>query len=318
MARLSKSVRVLLAALAVLLVLIVGVAIFIVSLLGEEMGEVELRLRLEPGKSYVFRVDTDQEISQKMGDEEMETAMLRGFGYTWDVQEVDAEGNARIRVTTESVRFKVSGPTGDIEYDSSDPSADVPDMVQPLAAVVGQAFSMTVSSQGRVLKVEGLEAMLEHSLEGAPGPPEGKAARQAALQQSFGEDAVKEMIEQSLAVYPSQPVRVGQSWRRRLTTSRGMPMVIDGTWTLKKRRRGVATLAYQGTMELSPPPALAQSGVKADFSGTQEGTLQLDEATGCIRASQATFKVSGKMEMPGQTIEMLIKGRATTILTEKQ
>jgi hypothetical protein len=108
------------------------------------------------------------------------------------------------------------------------------------------------------------------------------------------------MTENAMAVYPDKPVEPGDSWTRKQLTKRGFAMITESKWTLQKREAGVATIAATGAVKTDPsgPPLQAQGmAMKMDLSGTQEGTIQIDEATGLIRSNRGRQQLKGQVNL---------------------
>ena len=122
------------------------------------------------------------------------------------------------------------------------------------------------------------------------------------MKQQFGDQAMKELMEQMIGVYPDEPVGVGDSWSKRSVVSRGLAAIVNNTWTLKSRENGVAVLDVQATVEPNPDaPALEMGVAKIQYAlrGTQNGSIELDEATGWVVRSTVNQSLSGDLTVQG-------------------
>ena len=261
--------------------------------------KVSLRFRPREGESYKARMVTDQKISQAVQGQKQEIPQTVSFGFTYNVKEVRDDGTAVVQVSYDSVQFKQEGPMGKIEYDSASPSDSIHPMVKGFAALVGLGFSMEVTPTGKVVKVEGAGEMLSRMMESIDMPtPAARAAMEEKMKDQFGDQALKEMMEQMMAIYPDEPVAIGDSWSKRVVISKGTPMIMDNTWTLKSRGNGVAVLEVQSKVEPNPGAEAMEMGVakvKQELRGAQSGTIELDEATGWTLRSTLNQKLSGNM-----------------------
>jgi hypothetical protein len=79
-----------------------------------------------------------------------------------------------------------------------------------------------------------------------------------------------------------------------------MPTVVNNTWTLKSRQDGVIFIDVQSTVEPNPNAPALEMGtakVKHKLSGTQHGTIEMDEATGWVLRSTVKQDLSGDLSV---------------------
>jgi hypothetical protein len=261
--------------------------------------KLELRLRLKQGEVYRLKTTVEQKINQTVGANAQATEQTFAVGYRMAVESVDAAGNMKVATTYDSVQFRQKGPSGAVEYDSANPPKQVPAGARAFAALAGLGFKSTVTPTGKVTAVEGLDAMfaeMVRKLELPEGPQ--KAAVQKALNEQFGEEAMKQNLQNVFALYPEKPVAVGESWRRRVVVAKGFPMVLEGAYTLKSRDGGVAHIDIKATLspnEAAGPVELGTGKMSYDLKGEQSGTAEVDEATGWTRSLTTNQTVSGAL-----------------------
>jgi hypothetical protein len=261
--------------------------------------KLELRLRLKEGAVYRLKTTVEQRINQTVGPNAQATEQTFAVGYRMAVESVDAAGNMKVATTYDAVLFRQKGPSGAVEYDSANPPKQVPAAAKAFAALAGLGFKSTVTPAGRVTAVEGLDAMsaeMVRKLELPDGPQ--KAAVQKALSEQFGEEAMKQNLQNMFALYPENPVAVGESWQRRVVVAKGFPMVLDGAYTLKSRDGGVARVEIRATLspnEAAGPVELGTGRMSYELKGEQSGTADVDEATGWTRSLTTNQTVSGAL-----------------------
>lgn len=265
--------------------------------------KLELRLRLKQGEVYRLRTTIDQRINQGGGANPQATEQTFAVVYSMTVEGVDAAGNMNVATKYEAVLFRQKGPAGAVEYDSANPPKQVPQAARPFAALAGLGFRSTITPAGRVTGVQGLEAMfseLVRKLDLPEGP--ARAAAQKALAAQFGEEAMKQNLQNLFGLFPDAPVDVGQSWRRRVAIDKGVPFVIDGTHTLKSRAGGVARIEVKATLtpnDDAAPVDLGTGKMSYELKGEQTGTAEVDEATGWTRKMTTTQQLGGTLRFQG-------------------
>lgn len=270
---------------------------------GARGEKVRLRLHLEKGKPYGLKMTIVQKIVQTIQGNKVDVDQTTGMEYAFDVQDVAKDGTMAVKVTYHAVQMKINGPTDKVDYDSANPPDEVPAAARAMAALVGQSFTLDITPEGRVTKVQGLDAMLAHMIEklGLPDGPT-KTMMEDQLKKQFGDQAMRQTMEQLMAVYPDKPVAVGDAWTKKVKLTKGFPLQIDTTYAMKGRKAGVATLDTKSTLKSDPkaePLKMGPLSISYDLSGTQKGQIEMDEASGWTRGAKLTQEFSGKMKMEG-------------------
>jgi hypothetical protein len=201
-------------------------------------------------------------------------------------------------------------------YDSDNPPAEIPPGAQAFSALVGNGFSMLITPQGRVLEVEGLEAMYEQMLQ-AIDLPDAAAEQQfrQTLEQQFGEEALKQQMNGASFEFPPEPIGIGESWTTTTELTVLMPMVIESKYTLRSVEGGLAELELSSTVNSSANAGPVDFGtfqIEYSVSGEQQGAVQVDLASG-MTSSQIHQTLSGEMVMAaeGETLNVPISIRST-------
>jgi hypothetical protein len=288
----------------------------------DSTSRIHLRLQLVENESYTLRLISEQMITQTPYGRHEQTSKMMGIGFVFDVEEVNAEGDAHVQIAIQSAQFKHEDKGGVIEYDSAhDVSSNLPPEARGIAAFIGEHFNATITPQGNVKSLEGIEQMMTRILEklALPEGQEKEAAREQ-FQAEFGGTALQEMIENVLAVYPSESVTVGESWNRASRVSEGLPLILNNTWTLKSLENGRAVLSVVSDAE----PYLdssAATGVDVfhDFQGIKEGTFVLDATSGWILEGMVSQRIWGRVVLEGgqqlgQSVSWPIEIEGTTTL----
>jgi hypothetical protein len=264
-------------------------------------GAEAIDLRLRPVKGQVQRIHATvtQKLAQTINGTDQSSTQTIGLGYTFTTENVAADGTATIKVSYDAVSYKQAGQLGSVEYDSANPPAQVPQSARSFAALAGQSFTMQITPTGRVTQIEGLDQMVDSILQKRE-IPEGpnKAMQEKAIRHQFSEEALKENMESMLAIYPERPVKPGEQWTRKASISKGLPMVMDNTFTLKEVGGDVATLDVKSKLTSNSEATPIDSGPRKltySLSGEQTGTMKVDRATGWMKSAEMQQKVSGEM-----------------------
>jgi hypothetical protein len=219
----------------------------------------------------------------------------------FNVSKVDADGTALVKVTYQAVSYSLDSPTDHAKYDSQHLDEHLDPLVEGMSALDDQSFTMRLSSDGRVSDVQGVEQIMQRAdtlLAAVKEPIKSRA--QAAVRQNCGPKATQERMEDIFNIYSTAPVAIGERWSRTHVSTMGIPCYFTTYSKITSRKQGVANLKlYTDIRPNSNAPAMnyGDTGVKTLLSGTQEGNLSLDEATGLILRASTTMQLTGKLEL---------------------
>lgn len=248
---------------------------------------VALKFKLKPGSKFSYDVRSVQDIQAAGRDIKQEVTMVNDFA----VQSA-TDSTRKLDVSYDRVAMKTDAMGQQLTYDSRDPATKS----SPLAlmgGLVGKHFTVGVTDAGRVTSVEGVDQLVNSLVD--PANPNAVAMR-AQMTQTLNDKSLKSMMEQSFNIYPTHPVRPGDTWTKATSVAMG-PTTMSANTTYK------LASVHNGVAHLDVNSKLAGQGA-VSLSGTQTGTMDVDVATGLLTSSQL------KQNLSGSTPEMKI---ATTI-----
>ncbi|MDB5036025.1 MAG: hypothetical protein JWQ98_3266 [Chlorobi bacterium] len=302
---------------SVQLLSIVAVAIISIVLCagcGEPGPTIGLGLHLEKGKRYGVSTVTDQSI---MGEMKMRQSV--GLWTNYAVEDVDAAGNATVRVTYDSAAFSQTTDST-VSYHSGDTTSEIPPAAAAYISIVGHGFGVKIAPGGRVMEVIGGDALRQAIIDRMSGSNKFlSGVIDQNLRTMFSDSALKLSIGQMLAFYPPKPVAVGDSWTSKGDIGGGFPMTLENEYTLKSRGNGVAVVELKSKIEPTATPAAADvSPISYDITGAQKGTMEIDERSGWMMKSEQTEEFSGMIRQRADSGsatggEMPVSVRGTTV-----
>lgn len=257
----------------------------------------QLRLNLRPGDVLSLRQSAEQEISQTIQGQQIDLNQTFLVEFAFAVQGVDPAGVVSIDCTFERLSYRMEqGSVGLIEFDTANPSPDAdPTFAAILGGFVGQSFSVQFAPNGELVALEGVDEMLYQIMDQV-GMPAG--AQRESLVSQFGNLAQEQALQNVMPVYPEAPIWEGSSWAG--TTEFALLSVqLSDVWTLLERSGGVATLQVGSTVEPAAEANVVETaGMRMIYhlSGDQEGTIEVDEATGWPVRSELITRFTGEVE----------------------
>ncbi|MCJ7784466.1 MAG: DUF6263 family protein [Desulfobacterales bacterium] len=297
----------------------------LVSLSSASDEKIQLGFHPQSGKSYNLKQITDQYICQTIQGQQQKMGSKIGVKATCDVLGVEADGTARMKITYRGFLIKQTGPTGTIDYNSSRSTIPEDPISKIYSSLIGQSITFQMSPQGQVKNIQGLDNILSMVMaqSNVPQGPE-RASVEKMVVGIFGEEGLGKMMQKVAGIFPDVPVGIGDTWTKESHISDIFPAIIKSKYTLKDRQNGVATVEVQSTVEPNPnaqpkPMDFGSATLSYEVTGTTEGVIQIEEASGWTISGKYTQKMSGMAKMqdsaqPSRNMSIPITVESTTTL----
>ncbi len=253
-------------------------------------GANNFKFNLQEGKIYDYSMDFD--ISQRGANENMTSKMMAD--YTMEVTEGTANTKT-LKTTFQRMYMRMQMPERTVEMDSNKPvdttltlEQDPMNMMNRVfGALKGKSFVMHVNSAGEVTEVTGLREIAQ-AMVGEMGLPQTQQMIVAQVfDQQFNDQSIKDMFSQSFNIFPDKPIKVGDTWEKKMKMPMGTNQELTNQYTVKDIEGNLVTLDVVSKMS-------------GDASGQQKGIMVVDAKTGLVM--NATFdsdmgevKSSGKI-----------------------
>lgn len=240
---------------------------------------VDLKFKFLPGSrfSYAVRVVKTSEVQSattvKIVDD-------NAVSSTFVVQAKES-GNTNLRFTYDRLAVKRDIGSQKQVYDSQDAATYASPLAASVAGMVGASLTVALTSGGEILGIQGIETLNQRMLASGVSPA---ANQPVAPGQS--ENTIKSSLNQFFNFYPGHPLKPGESWIKNVVLNLDTDtMKLASTYTLSGVQNGVAHLLTTGK--------LTSSGT-GTYTGTQNGTLDVDVATGLVLRSQLRRTMAGR------------------------
>jgi hypothetical protein len=249
------------------------------------------QFNLQKGKAYDYSMDFD--MKQEMPGQNVKTNMKSD--YVMEV--IGDDGNIKTLKTTYK-RFAMNIAMADkvIKADSDNPdTAAAGEMTDPsqlmtamFGALKGKSFIIKVDKEGKVTEVTGLQQIADAMVSSMKVKEEMKPMVRQAFTQQFNEENIKELFSQSFNIFPNKPVKVGDSWEKKLTGTSLMPMDMTTTYTVKSIEGNMVMLNAKSDMKFTGG---------ANLTGEQIGRMKVNAKTGLVENAEYEQKMDGQMKM---------------------
>ena len=224
------------------------------------------------------------------------------------VSAVAPDGTQILRQSIEAVAVEINGPMGKMAYDSAKPPpADADPRMQAMAktfgALVGEALSVTVASNGAIRRIDGTQRIIDKIVKDLPRDPMAGGMAQN-IKQMFTEEALRTSLEQSFSRLPDGPVKPGDTWTSQQALGADAIGKITGTstFTLKAiEGSGDAAVARIGVtlaLKQEVPPGPSSMSMKLG-NAKGEGELLFNIAKGRVERNTMRSEMPSTITMRG-------------------
>lgn len=279
--------------LALLLVLLVQV--------GYAQRKVTMRYHLKEGQSYTLVNSITQTIDQNIQGMQQNSRQTILFEFDCMAEKVRRNGSTDMNFHYQRVKFAAAGDLINTEYDSADPESEPNMQTMAFAALVGQQLAVQMSDRGEIVKIDGVDAILDNMLDmyGITAEAQRRQIR-GTLASQFSDKALKNQFVGLSLVFPEYAIGVGDSWQQKMEVNSGFPLVLNTTYTVLSMDNNVMELSVKSDIISAPnmkPVQMNGQEIVYDLSGTQEGITRIDMRTGWTLDSNAKQDIAGTVEI---------------------
>jgi hypothetical protein len=263
------------------------------------------QLNLQPGESYLCTMQMETHVRQTI--EGREQAIDQDLTIVWDyvIQSKDDSGEYDILVKYSRIKSKQKFGLQTVKFDSEDESEYIDPSMIGYKVLVGSELNMRLTPSGKVVELSGFEKIIDEIIEelNIPNSPERDNIIRG-LRKQFGDEALRQSLEQMTIIYPGMPVLTGDTWNISYEMDYGFPMIIESDCTLISREDGIANIDLVSAIRSNPNSEGIDMGMFSldyDIEGNQKGLIKLDEVSGLPLNSNIEQNFTGTVSVSGTT-----------------
>ena len=278
-----------------------GLAVVALALLaGPARAQTTLRFKFTSGEKLQYALSQDMKMTMNIAGMDIEIKLKQLMDMDWDVQKVDEQGNAQVRLAFSHVRLKLDSPTGNAEFDSKKNTEEPEDPIGKVIAQMAKGLAalemtFTMAPDGEMKDVKIPEAALK-KLKDIPGADKLGG-------DMLSPEGLSKMVGGGL-VLPKGPVTKGKNWTQKISLK--MPfgkMAGDMKYTYEgpaeKDGKKLEKVAVQPNLKIElDPNAPAQLKIK---SQKDKGHAYLDNQAGRLVEVSNEGTMELEVEVGGMT-----------------
>jgi hypothetical protein len=265
-----------------------------------------LRWKFQSGEKISFQITQTLETMAAAGTAgKFDVTIEQTSDITWQVDEVTAEGNAKIRQTFDRVQMKLSSPGGDDnKYDSASeepPMGHAARFASLFHALTDCEFGLVLSPQGKIVKVQ--------------VPPEFfdamKIVSSGPLDELATEESIKQMISAITIEFPEKPLDVNDKWESKVDTTAPilgkLTVVTSYQFMGNKEIDGQSLVAIKPTITMQPASE-PDARVQMTFENqSTTGEIYFDLKAGRLHSGQVEQIAKAKFGVKEKQVDGTIK-----------
>ena len=294
---------------------IVFAGLFLTAGLTIAPAQVKLSFNPEKGKKYEYQMDVTQNIRQSVMGQTIPMETEMSIKFLMEIkdktpQEITAQFIYR------EVSYILSSPMMKMEYDSENPLVNPTQMDNTMRKMfdklIEQPIMAVIAPDGTVKSVTGMDAIAENMVNAIADDGQMAALIGAQMKSQFSDDAIKNLFQQSLKIYPANAVKAGDIWNEESATSvNNMNTTYKTKYTLKEVSKNMVTIAVETDVEMDPGAMM-----EGKLAGTQTGTILVDVKTGLPVTNEMTGNIKGSVKAQGMDVQMDLSTKTKTTTKE--
>ncbi|WPC44157.1 DUF6263 family protein [Clostridium sp. JS66] len=259
----------------------------------------DLSINLKKGDKYNLHELIEQKGNINVQGQNIDLNQVMDMNFAMEVKDVDKDKNVTMDYKYDSIKVSAESDGAKNEYDSKKPDSANP-MSALYGSVIGKGFTVKISNKGQVLEVKGTDELLNSIVDKISASAEEKNQIKNSLAQSFGDEAIKSMINQSMNYYPKNQVKNNDTWESKYDIKTMMPMSISNKLKFLGEKDGLLNVDVQSTVDVdtkNKPINFMSIKTNMKLNGNCKGTVNINKETGLVAKADLTENMNGTMEM---------------------
>lgn len=263
--------------------------------------------KFENGQQYYIKHILHRKVEPKSGQSNgMAIEQNFSFGYQVVVKQVDDDGGAWLQFSYDWVSVEQKDFEKQVSYDSAKADDNISPLLWGYRALLGEVFQVKISKFGKIEQVKGfLEVHQSITKKIKPNPGKKMLIRQ--IQSQFNDFAMQELLTNLTDIYTDKKVDKGSSWDKSFETSYESQMVFNSKLTVNDiTDDGFAVIGLESKIKTkfgAKPVTRGSMELKSKSTGSQTGTIRINEYTGEIISSDINQKMTTLTEVISSNVQ---------------
>jgi hypothetical protein len=240
-------------------------------------------------------------INQTFGDQKIDIKVNVTGRMSYKVNEVsNSQYNLDVKYESLSIKmFMPNNMTMEFSSGKKETGNEMSAMLSNVMDALTKApFQIDMTKKGKIIAIKNMEVLFNNMFNSFPDlSPEQKAQIKTQISQSFGDEQFKSNFEMMMAIYPEQPVTVGEKWKMESTSSGQMSLKISSEFQLLKQEGEQSSIKGVSQIQAADKEKyITANGIEMRFEmgGEQTMELKVNKRTGWVEEGKLTQSLKGK------------------------
>ncbi|MBS1774298.1 MAG: hypothetical protein JST82_15685 [Bacteroidetes bacterium] len=255
----------------------------------EVNNPIALKFNLAADSNYQYIIDSKLQLQPEVNGNVLSITQKLKLVASCHVDNINRHGH-NIHINYDRIIMSSDNGVNTKEYDSEDTTNHDPIFI-PVGTLVNKPYNIMVSPAGDAVTVNELDTL-----------------------NIVNDSSMRKLVLQCLNIYPSQAVKIGDSWRKTIHASTGFIHILS-TNTYKLTSIDDNTIAHVEVTSVISPEDTSQSMA---FKGVQNGEFAVDIKTGLIISGKLTQQLSGKIKLLNKVNDVSANAELVIFGSKKQ
>ncbi|UAY52486.1 DUF6263 family protein [Ferruginibacter albus] len=249
-----------------------------------------IKMRMNVGDTFNYA--TKMDLDMNMPAQDMTMTINADIRCLFKVLPNDSMGFKQLQMTYKKMKMRNS-------YLSAHNSDSAMDIIEN--KFVGRSIVLKLSKDNQVMEVVGLTELLNN---------ETNETYRTMAKNMFSKEQVSNLFGMMFSMYPSTPVKIGDSWKSNANVNiNGINMIVDFTYSLLDVKDNLASIGLSAVISSSGSISVQGTELPLKMDGDEKGTLSINMINGgYMHNANYTMGINAEMQVADQKFAMILKG----------
>lgn len=253
-----------------------------------------IKMRMNKADTFHQNIKMDMNMKMNVMGQAMDMKMNMDAGITFEVADATSTGK-ELQLTYTKMHMGMdmgNKAMAAINMDSI--------MNESVGKMIGKSVLIELSPTNEITGVKGFDSLMLNSTD--------NEATKQMMEKMFSKDQMNNMFGMMFSMYPSKPVRIGETWTSKSKVNlANIDMQVSIKYKLVGVKNGMADIDVDGLIDGKGDMKQNGMSIAMSMSGTQKGMLTIAMKDGYLENGSYKMDVKADMEMAGQKVPMTIK-----------
>jgi len=269
--------------------------------------KVNLRFNLKKGELYSQKSTSQIKLKQEIAGNKIDIDMTVYGEMSYLVKSIE-EDYYNMDVAYESMSIEMKMPNMTMKFNSEDHGGGNL-FSNILGGLLHKTFQIKLTKAGKILEVKGIDDVFGSMFDKFPNISEAQKAQITSLiKQSYGGESFKSSLELMTAIFPKNPVSIGDKWVNKSTQNQGMHLEYNSNFEFIEQTTDSYNIVGNSIIKTKKEEVIGQTGLPTVFNmdGNMVSHIEVDKKSGWILNAKIDMNLKGDVSVTAGANKMSI------------